>query len=62
MGCCFCSLYLKGCGFQNDFELLLICSRIFYGRHLFYQGVDVGIGRSEDPMASYFHELRLKVA
>jgi len=39
----------------------LIWSKVFYGHHLFYQGIDIGVGRSEDPMTSYFHELRLKV-
>ena len=46
---------------QNDFVSLLILGKVFYGRHLFYQGIDVGVGCSEDRVASYFHELRLKV-
>ena len=40
----------------------MIWSRVFYGRHLLYQGIDVGVGHGKDPVASYFHEFRLKVA
>jgi hypothetical protein len=40
----------------------LIIGWVFYGDQLVGQGIDVGVGYSKNPVASYFHELGVEVA
>ena len=39
----------------------MIIGWVFYSGQLISQGVDVGVEYSENPMASYFHELDIEV-
>jgi hypothetical protein len=41
--------------------MLLIIGWVFYSSQLIGQGIDIGVGCSENPVASYFHELGIEV-